>query len=132
MEDRLKGLKKAMETQKFKGMKFSDKSKAFVRKQMQQDRVMQEMLHLLIEEKSGVILSQLLHAKGEFAVDKNEGMIYSLLHEAERGGLIISRWLESGEKVYQLTKLGREQIVEVEQKKTLFDLKQLWQEVRGV
>lgn len=132
MDKRLKEIGKQMRSNNLIKLSFSERSKELVRKQMQQERVLKEMLPLLIEEKSGAALCKLLLAKGEPVIEMNEGMVYTILHEAEHNGFVVSRWYDTGEKVYKLTKAGLKQIATVEERRSVFDLKGLWQEVRSV
>ncbi|MBM7700480.1 helix-turn-helix transcriptional regulator [Kurthia huakuii] len=116
MEDRLKKLKKSLEHTAFSHATFTAKHRSQVRAQMEKASLEQLMLSLLLEEKSGVMLTELLHAKGWTQLHENEGDVYTILHEAEQQGFITARW-EEDVKYYQLTKLGKKQLQEDATKK---------------
>ena len=109
MEERLKGLKKAVEQTAFSKVEFTTKLQQQIQKQLQTLPLKQIILSMLIEVKSGVELTQMLHVRGVEQIIDNEGLIYSILHEAQQQGWLTTKW-ENGVKYYQLTKLGKKQL----------------------
>ena len=109
VEERLKHLKKAINQTAFKNVEFSNNHQQNIHKQLQVLPLKQMMLSMLAEAKSGVELTQALHIRGVVQVVNNEGLVYSVLHEAEQQGLLRASWLD-GVKYYQLTKLGNKQL----------------------
>lgn len=51
----------------------------------------------------------MLHVRGVEQIVDNEGLIYSVLHEAQQQGFLSASW-ENDVKYYQLTKLGKKQL----------------------
>ena len=109
MEQRLKNLKKAVDQTAFKSLEFTSEHKQQIRKQLQQVPLKQMMLSMLLEAKSGVELTQLLHVRDSEQIVDNEGLVYSILHEAEQQGWLCAKWVDNV-KYYQLTKLGKKQL----------------------
>ena len=109
MEERLKNFKKAVDQTAFNKVKFAAKHQQQIHKQLHTLPLKQTLLSLLIEAKSGVELTQLLHVRGVEQIVDNEGLIYSILHEAEQQGWLTIEW-KNGVKYYQLTKLGKKQL----------------------
>lgn len=111
MEERLKSFKKAVDQTVFTKVEFRPKHRQQVHKQLQVLSLQQTILSMLTESKSGTEITQMLHVRGVEQIVHNEGMIYSILHEAEQHGWLSARW-ESGVKYYQLTKLGKKQLLQ--------------------
>ena len=109
VDDRLKNLKKAMDKTAFQHVTFSETHEATIKKQLHTAQLKETMLALLTDAKSGVDLTQLLHVRGAEQIVGNEGLVYTMLHEAEQQGFIVSSWVD-GVKYYELTKLGKKQI----------------------
>lgn len=109
MEERLKNLKKAVNQTVFNKVEFKTKHRQQIHKQLQVLSLQQTLLSMLTESKSGTEITQMLHVRGVEQIVHNEGMIYSVLHEAEQHGWLSARW-ESGVKYYQLTKLGKKRL----------------------
>lgn len=109
MEERLKKLKKAIDQTAFNKVEFTAKHQQKIHKQIKALPLKQTILSMLTEVKSGVELTQMLHVRGVEQIIDNEGLIYSILHEAEQLGWLTTRW-ENGVKYYQLTKLGKKQL----------------------
>ncbi|WP_274307572.1 helix-turn-helix transcriptional regulator [Solibacillus daqui] len=109
MEERLKNLQKAVDRTAFKNIEFTNEHQEKIRKQNQVLPLKHRILSMLIEAKSGIELTQLLHVRGVEQIVENEGLIYSLLHEAEQQGLLSSSW-EEGVKYYQLSKYSKKQL----------------------
>lgn len=109
MEERLKRLKKAVEQTAFRKAEFTAAHQHQVHKRLQVLPLKQTILSMLIEGKSGVELTQMLHVCGVEQIIDNEGLVYSILHEAEQNGWLMTSW-KHGVKYYQLTKLGKKQL----------------------
>lgn len=129
MEERLKGLKKAMKDTTFAHLQFSEEHRQKVNNQISPAALTEVILPLLVESKTGSELAELLHVRGEKSIRSNEGAIYTSLHQAEQNGELESFWNE-GEKYYRLSKKGQKRL----QKKypnlaTRFSLRQLFHEV---
>lgn len=93
----------------FNKAEFTKELKQHVHKQLETLPLKEMILSMLYEEKSGVELTQLLHVRKVEQIVGNEGLIYTLLHEAEAQNYLNSSW-KDGVKYYQLTKLGKNQI----------------------
>lgn len=131
MDDRLKNLKKAMNESVFSKVEFTATHQRRVQQQLNDSQLEQRILSLLVDKKSGIELTQLLHVKGVQEIFNNEGVIYSILHEQESKGHIISQWDDAGMKCYQLTNRGLKWLrSQNREKKTLFARKQQLLEVR--
>lgn len=113
MEERLKNLKKAVDETAFKKLAFTNAHQQKIRKQLQPVPLQQTILSMLLEAKSGVELTQQLHVRGIEQIVDNEGMIYSILHEAEQQGWLVATWSDSV-KYYELSKLGKKQLQQQE------------------
>lgn len=111
MEERLKNFKKAIDRNVFNNVEFSEKQQQQIHKQLQRLPLQQTILSMLTVSKSGTELTQLLHVRGVEQIIDNEGIIYSILHEAEQKQWLSASW-ESGVKYYQLTKIGKRKIQE--------------------
>ncbi len=133
MEERLKGLKKAMKNTTFESLQFSEELQQKVNDQIRQISpiaLTEVMLPFLIESKTGRELAEILHITGEKSILSNEGCIYTHLHQAEQNGIIDSFWAEDGEKYYRLSKKGKKLMQkECPSPSNRFSLKQLFLEV---
>ena len=109
MEERLKQLKRAIDQTAFKNVEFTNNHQQNVHKQLQVLPLKQMVLSMLAEAKSGVELTQALHVRGIEQIVDNEGLVYSLLHEAEQQGWLRASWMD-GVKYYQLTSMGKKQL----------------------
>lgn len=109
MEERLKNFKKAINQTAFKKVVFTNEHQKNIHKQLQVIPLKQMILSMLLEAKSGVELTQLLHVRGVEQIVDNEGLIYSILHETEQQGWLRTSWVD-GVKYYQLTSLGKKQV----------------------
>ncbi|PGB02312.1 PadR family transcriptional regulator [Bacillus toyonensis] len=135
MEDRLKGLRKSMENTTFKHLSFSDQHRKQVREKINQSQEKEEdislaILQLLMNEKTGYELAQLLRGRGIQKFEGNEGFLYTVLHRLEQNRFIQSSWDHSGAKYYQLNDKGRKMLRKAEKTSTKarFILKGLVQE----
>lgn len=119
MEDMLKGLRKSMEKTTFKGLEFSEEQRRRVHKNINKKIESEEHLHLailqlLLQEKTGYELTQLLRARGIQQFEENEGFLYTLLHRLEQNGVIASSWDSAGYKYYQIQDKGRKMLRKAE------------------
>lgn len=105
MDERLKGLKKAMQANTFKHVNFTAKQQQAVHQQLDKALVLTELLSLLGAPKTGTSLTEMLHQKGITAIQLNEGIVYTMLHQAELDSYLTSYWAD-GNKYYELTKKG--------------------------
>ena len=100
MDERLKGLKKAMKNHTFQNVQFSEQHRQKVHTKMEQLQdvdLTPAILALLTEQRSGSELAQLLHVKGIKSIVDNEGMIYTILHKEELLGTLESYWSKACE-----------------------------------
>lgn len=135
MEGRLKRLRKSMEKTTFKKLNFSEQHRKQIYEQINKTNENEEdiflaVLQLLIHEKTGYELVQLLRGRGIQKFEGNEGFLYTLLHRLEQNRFIKSSWDHSGAKYYQLNDKGRKLLRKVEKssKKKRFILNELMQE----
>ena len=92
MEDRLKGLRKSMEKTTFKQLNFSEQHRKQVYEKINkpyenEEDIFLAVLQLLIHEKTGYELVQLLRGRGIQKFEENEGFLYTLLHRLEQNGV---------------------------------------------
>lgn len=118
MEDRLKGLKKALDSSIFKHTEFTEKQQRSIQQFVHSPYLKKSILSLLLEAKSGIEVTQQLHLRNVVDIVQNEGLIYTTLHEAESEGLIQSTWIE-GIKYYEITSLGKKALNEQYDKSSL-------------
>ena len=130
MEDRLKGLRKAMEKTTFKHLNFSDQHRTQVYEKINkpyenEEDIFLAVLQLLMNKKTGYELAKLLRGRGVQKFEGNEGFLYTLLHRLEQNHFIQSSWDHSGAKYYQLNAKGRKMLRKAEKNstKTRFILK---------
>lgn len=109
MDERLKKLKKAMDQNVFNNLEFTEKHQENVQHKIHARSLKLTILSLLEERKSGIEITQILHLRKTKEIVDNEGIIYTLLHEAESDGFVVATW-EDGVKRYQLSKLGRKEL----------------------
>lgn len=109
VEERLKNLKKAVNQTIFTKVEFMEEHQQQIHKQLQLISLRQTILSMLTDSKSGIELTQLLHVRRIEQIVDNEGIIYSILHEAEQHEWLSTRW-ESNVKYYQITRLGKKQL----------------------
>ncbi|OCA80753.1 PadR family transcriptional regulator [Bacillus sp. FJAT-27986] len=112
MEERLKGLKKAMKETCMRELDFSETMKKRIHKSIAKESFSEQdmfinLLQLLLKERTGFELTRLLAVRGIRKYEDEEGSIYAFLHEQELAGIITASWGSSGEKKYQLTDKGR-------------------------
>lgn len=112
MEDRLKGLRKSLENTTFKQLNFSEQHRNQVHEKINkpsepEEEIFLAVLQLLVHEKTGYELTQLLRGRRIHTFEGNEGSLYTMLHRLEQNRFIQSSWEDSGAKYYQLTDKGK-------------------------
>ncbi|MEH6963855.1 PadR family transcriptional regulator [Priestia megaterium] len=120
MDKRLKNLRKTMDREVFAQLTFTEKHKKSIREKIKQEthsdeEILLAIIQLLVQEKTGYELVNLLQSRGILNFKENEGSLYVILHRLEVKGLLISSWQESGAKFYQLNKKGRRLLKKVEE-----------------
>lgn len=135
MDDQLKGLRKSMKKTTFKQLKFTEQHRQQVFERINQSNENEEdillsILQLLVLERTGYELVQLLRARGIRKFEENEGLLYSRLHRLEQKGYIQSNWVQIETKYYQISHKGRRilQRAENSSAKKRISLKELIQE----
>lgn len=112
----LNNLRKSMKKTTFKGLEFTDQHRQAVQEKIEQlvsiENLRQVVLQLLIQQKTGYELTQLLHVRAMKGLEKNEGVLYVLLHQLEQEGLIYAHWSDEGEKFYVLSDKGKKSLVQ--------------------
>lgn len=106
MENRLKKLKQSMKSTVFQDLTFNEKHKAAIRKNVKQENYLENIMQLLVTERTGMDLIKLLRARRITRFEEQEGFIYTILHELEQEGLLTHRWDESEYKFYILNRKG--------------------------
>ncbi|WP_028392136.1 PadR family transcriptional regulator [Bacillus cihuensis] len=122
MENRLRQLKKAMQTTVFYDVKFSEKHQnkirqAIVNEGAGEEEVILTIFRMLKNEKSGFEIMAVLTSKGNAKFADNEGFLYALLHDLEQKDYIQSCWGTSEQKLYKLNDKGRKLLSKAETKK---------------
>ncbi|WP_085994182.1 PadR family transcriptional regulator [Oceanobacillus senegalensis] len=135
MEEQLKGLRKSMKKTTFKQLDFSAQQRKEVHKKINKsyendEDIFLAVLRLLIHEKTGYELTQLLRGRGIQKFEENEGFLYTLLHRLEQNHFIQSSWDYTGAKYYQIDNKGRKILRKAEKNtaKKRFIFKELMQE----
>lgn len=124
-----------MENTTFKHLSFSDQHQKRVREKINQSSEKEEdillaVLQLLMNEKTGYELMQLLRGRGIQKFEGDEGSLYTVLHRLEQNRFIQSSWDHEGAKYYQLNDKGNKMLRKAEKNatKARFILKGLVQE----
>ena len=118
-----------MKTHTFSEVQFTEAQKQQVRAKMT-PTIEREILSLLNEPKTATELIQLLHVKGIEGLLHNEGIVFTVLHQAEIAEELIGSWNEKEEKSYRLSKKGMAKYCgQTEGVKARWSLKSLLQEV---
>lgn len=132
MEERLKNLKKSMDRTTFSQLNFTEQHQKEIREKIskqdeKEEDILLAILHLLVHEKTGFELANLLRARGIKKFEDNEGSIYILLHKLEQNQWIQAYWNETEIKNYRITDKGSKLLKKaVKQKKNRsFILKEL-------
>jgi DNA-binding PadR family transcriptional regulator len=121
MEDRLRKLRKSMNELEFNKLSFTEQHKKDIKKQINiSERSTEEILfaimQILIHEKTGYELVNLLRGRGIQNFDDNEGYLYIHLHRLEKTKCILSSWEKTGVKYYQLNNKGKRLLEKIEKK----------------
>ena len=118
MDNPFNNLKNVMKKTVFKDLTFSNERKDAVKEIIQgkqsqlnlhswKESIIIEILEILqLEPKHGYDISTLLFQKHEFCFQKNEGLLYTLLHLLENKGILSSKWINE-KKYYALTIKGK-------------------------
>lgn len=119
MEDRLKGLKKSMDTTTLSQLNFTEQHRKGIREKISKSNECEEdillaVMQLLVQEKTGYELVNFLRGRGIRKFEDNEGSLYALLHQLEQDGCLQSGWNESTIKYYQLNNKGRKLLRKIE------------------
>ncbi|MGM9926448.1 MAG: PadR family transcriptional regulator [Bacillus sp. (in: firmicutes)] len=123
MDDRFKRLRHSMEKNTFNELHFSERHQKSILKKINEQKESEEdillaVMQLLIHEKTGHELAQLLRGRGIRKFEDNEGFLYTLLHRLEHGNCLQTRWDETEIKYYQLNDKGRKLLRKAEKKQT--------------
>ncbi|CQR48079.1 lineage-specific thermal regulator protein [Paraliobacillus sp. PM-2] len=121
MENRLRKLRSIMNDSTFNQLQFTERHRNRVHDKINKENESKEdiclaALQLLLNKKTGFELIQLLHARGLESFKENEGNLYTLLHELEQNGYVISDWNDKAVKYYQTSEEGKA-VLEKEKKK---------------
>ncbi len=116
MENRLKGLKKSMDDTAFSQLHFTEQHRKEIRAKINDndESVLLAVMQLLVDEKTGFELVQLLGGRGIRKFEDTEGSLYALLHQLEQDGCIQSSWNEAAVKYYQLNNKGNKLLRKME------------------
>ncbi len=135
MDNRLRNLKSSMKNTLFSDLRFTEKHKNEVKNTVarlnlkSEDELVIDILHLLVQERTGFELTQRMRARGINNFEKNEGQLYMLLHKLEQKGYLQTFWQGEEEKYYHVTNKGNKLLSLTEKKssanKSIF--KELWE-----
>lgn len=132
MDHRLHKLRKSMENSTFEKLKFSDRIREQVKKEIKRpiendDDVILAILQLLHHRKTGFELTGLLRARGFQKFENKEGFLYTVLHRLEQNSFIRSAWDDDGTKFYEINDKGKKLVRKAEKSVTAksFNLKEL-------
>lgn len=118
MDDRLKGLKKSMDTKAFSELNFTEQHRksiqAKILKEENEDTIFLAVMQLLVQEKTGYELVKLLRGRGILNFEENEGIIYTFLHQLELDGYLHSSWNALSIKHYRLNNKGNKYLRKAE------------------
>ncbi|MFQ6391601.1 PadR family transcriptional regulator [Priestia aryabhattai] len=120
MDKRLKNLRTTMNREVFSELKFTEHHKKSIREKIKQEdhsdkEILVAIMQLLVQEKTGYQLINLLQSRGILNFRENEGSLYVILHRLELKGVLTSSWQENDAKFYQLNKKGRKLLKKVEE-----------------
>jgi len=123
MDDRLKGLKKSMDTTIFSQINFTEQHRKGIQEKISksfenEEDILLAVMQLLVHEKTGYELVKLLSGRRIRKFEDNEGMLYMQLHQLEQDGCLQSSWNESNVKYYQLNNKGRKLLGKTEKQST--------------
>ncbi|WP_338780411.1 PadR family transcriptional regulator [Metabacillus sp. FJAT-52054] len=130
MDKRLKSLRQSMENSTFSDLNFTDRMHSEIKKKIKEEISEQDLLltvmQLLTTQKTGFELSRSLRSRSIDKFHENEGELYTMLHELESKGWLISRWDDENRKHYQLNDKGSKLLNKLEKKSAVPSLK--WKE----
>lgn len=111
MEERLKRLRQAMNNNAFHSLSFTETHEKQILKKIndteKDEELLSAVLQLLVNERTGYELAQLLRARGLKSFESNEGFLYTFVHQLEQKSYLQSRWDDSGAKLYKLNYNGK-------------------------
>lgn len=121
MEDRIKGLRIAMNKHTFNQLEFTEQLQKNINEKINKQETKEEevvfaIMNLLSQEKSGYELANSIRSRGIRNFEDNDGFLYSMLHRLENVGYLQSRWDETEIKYYLLTEKGRKILRKLEKK----------------
>ncbi|GGH81258.1 DNA-binding PadR family transcriptional regulator [Pullulanibacillus pueri] len=124
MEERLNKLRQAMKRTTFEQLTFTDQHMAKIKQRIHQDEkpseaIIQAVLQLLVQQKSGFELMQQLRSRGVKTFEENEGFLYIVLHRLETRGYIHSFWQDETTKHYVLDHKGKKLLVQLEKNRNV-------------
>ncbi|QDP41118.1 PadR family transcriptional regulator [Radiobacillus deserti] len=134
MDQRLKGLKKAMKHTVFQDLEFTEQHKQNVHQRLQNHEedehvMLVAILQLLVAEKTGFELAKQLRSRGITTFEDQEGFLYTHLHQLEQKGYIGACWDEDIKR-YKISQDGTRLLNKLTDKKQRLSLiKRLWVEV---
>ncbi|WP_141430854.1 PadR family transcriptional regulator [Bacillus sp. 03113] len=117
MDKQLQNLRQSMKNSVYKDLVFSEKHREAVRRDIKQENVVEAVLQLLVQERTGVELRKLITARGFTKFDHREGFLYTLLHQLEQKGYLATRWDDHKLKYYALNQKGQKVLNKVEKSK---------------
>jgi len=123
MDDRLKGLKKSMDTTIFSQINFTKQHRKGIQEKISksdenEEDILLAVMQLLVYKKTGYELVNLLRGRGIRKFEDNEGLLYMQLHQLEKEGCLQSSWNELNVKYYQLNNKGRKLLGKTEKQST--------------
>ncbi len=84
--------------------------KKSINRPKKEEDILLAVLQLLMNEKTGYELMQLLRGRGIQTFEGNEGSLYTLLHRLEQNRFIQSSWDHEGAKYYRLNDKGNKML----------------------
>lgn len=123
MDERLKRLRNSMDTTTFSQLNFTERHRKKIWEKINKENEREEdvlfaIMQILVQEKTGFELVQLLRGRGLRTFEDNEGNLYALLHRLEQEGYLHASWNESSVKYYQLSNKGRKRLRTLEKQFT--------------
>ncbi len=113
-----------MDRTTFSQLNFTEKNRKEIRNKINQQNEREEnillaLMQLLVTQKTGFELAQLLRARDIRKFEDSQGGLYTLLHRLEQSMYIRSSWdVTSVAKYYQLTDKGGKVLKKLEKKQT--------------
>ncbi|MCA1060248.1 PadR family transcriptional regulator [Rossellomorea aquimaris] len=126
MEERLEGLRKAMDLGSFKQMPFTEEKKQMIKRGIKNSKgndqdILLHILQLLMDKKTGHELLKNLRSRGITQYEDRHGFLYTALHKMEQDKLLDSSWELEG-KYYKLSSRGRKALQRLEEGKSVKNL----------